>query len=554
MSGARAVLFFAAVLSLWNVWGYDLWAPDEPYFAEGAREMLVDGHWAVPHVNGEVTTDKPPLFFWLIALLSIPFGQVSSLTARLPSVLAGVGSVALTMRLARRLAPAGADPAARERQAVLAGLVLATTYLFWDKSRSAQIDALLCLLVLAALSAFAAFRSGEADGRRMGILFWMACALAVVAKGPVGFLVPLGVALTTLAVDRDLGAWRRFAPAAGPAVFLGLVGAWMALATLGSGGEYSVWGALREHVLERAASGMHHRQPPWYYLAALPPDLLPWTILIPGALLLAWRRRDAADRYLLAWASFVVLFFSIPAEKRDLYVLPACPAVALLVARFLVAGLAAPGGAPPPRQRWLTLPLVVTGVALVVTGGALAAAGQRIDEAARSPVLLLAATLSAVGLVTAAIAARHRFLRASLTLAAGTALLYLVAANALFPALDSRNSGRRFALLVREQTAASRAAGREVLSLGVGNLTDALSFYSEGIYFRRLSGAQELAGVLSGASETWVVADAERLTSLPNGMRSNLVEIGSARLSRRRIVLVRDGGRDGGPDGPRRPQ
>ncbi|MCP4658726.1 MAG: hypothetical protein GY856_25220, partial [bacterium] len=75
------VLLLALVLFGWNLWGYDLWAPDEPYFGEGAREMIADGHWLVPHVNGEVTTDKPPLFFWLIALFSLPFGSVSSLTA-----------------------------------------------------------------------------------------------------------------------------------------------------------------------------------------------------------------------------------------------------------------------------------------------------------------------------------------------------------------------------------------------------------------------------------------------------------------------------------------
>jgi len=130
----RAVLLLALVLAVWNVWGYDLWAPDEPYFGEGAREMVVDGEWAVPHVVGAVTTDKPPLFFWLIALLSLPAGAVSSLTARLPSVLAAVGTVALTMRLARRMGGEGA----------LAGVVLSVTYLFWDKARTAQIDALLC--------------------------------------------------------------------------------------------------------------------------------------------------------------------------------------------------------------------------------------------------------------------------------------------------------------------------------------------------------------------------------------------------------------------------
>ena len=102
MKPARVVLILAAVLFICNTWGYDLWAPDEPFFGEGAREMVADGQWLVTHVNGVVNTHKPPLFFWLIALLSLPLGRVTSFTARLPSALASLGTVAMTLRLGRR--------------------------------------------------------------------------------------------------------------------------------------------------------------------------------------------------------------------------------------------------------------------------------------------------------------------------------------------------------------------------------------------------------------------------------------------------------------------
>ena len=90
MKVSRAVLVLAAILFICNIWGYDLWAPDEPFFGEGAREMVVDGHWLVTHINGKVNTHKPPFFFWLIALLSLPLGRITSLTARLPSALAAL--------------------------------------------------------------------------------------------------------------------------------------------------------------------------------------------------------------------------------------------------------------------------------------------------------------------------------------------------------------------------------------------------------------------------------------------------------------------------------
>ena len=191
----------------------------------------------------------------------------------------------------------------------------------------AQIDALLCFLILVALFAFEGFRSGDWPGRRAGLVFWAAAALAVLAKGPVGLLLPLGVALVTLALDRDLGLWRRFAPFSGPLLFLFLAGLDDDLHV----------GEVRYGV-ERGLHGMHHAQPFWYYLEVLPYALLPWSFLLPGALLLAWRRRrDPADRFLLAWALFIVLFFSVSTEKRNLYILPAFPAFALLFARLVAS-------------------------------------------------------------------------------------------------------------------------------------------------------------------------------------------------------------------------
>ena len=186
MKPERMVLVLAAVILLWVLGAHDLWAPDEPFFGEGAREMVADGQWLVTHVNGVVNSHKPPLFFWLIALFSLPLGAVTEFTARLPSVLAGLGTLVLIMRLGRRwFGP---------KTAALAGMLLATTYMFWDKARWSQIDSLLCFLIWVALTAFDAWRSGDADGRRAGALFWLAAGLAVLAKGPVGLLLRMALA------------------------------------------------------------------------------------------------------------------------------------------------------------------------------------------------------------------------------------------------------------------------------------------------------------------------------------------------------------------------
>jgi len=528
MKPRQLIVCAAAVLALWGVWGYDLWAPDEPYFGEGAREMIADGQWAVPHVNGEVTTDKPPLFFWLIALFSLPFGKVLSLTARLPSVLASLGTVWMTMRLGRRLAG--------DTAGALSGIVLMTTYLFWDKARTAQIDALLSCLILVALSAFEAFRAGDADGRRAGLLFWTAAGLAVLAKGPVGVLIPVGIALTVLAFDRDLGAWKRFAPWTGPLVFIVIVASWMAFATLGGHGAYSVWGAFEKHVLNRAIHGMHHKQPPWYYLTVLPAQLLPWSALVPGALVYAWRRRgDANDRFLLVHALFVCVFFSIWTEKRDLYVLPAYPAFALLLSRMLVA---AEDGAGRLDMRWISFPFVMTGVLLLLTSIALPIAVARAVPALGVPWLPTSLALAGSGIATLVAVLRRRPAVTARTLAIGMGLVYLATVTWVYPRFDAIKSARAVGVRLREVAGPAKDGGAEIVAAGLGNVVQGIAFYSDGVYTRVLDDPGALAAQLADDRTTYAVLDSESFANLPEAVRARLTVSGRFEMSRLEVLIV----------------
>ncbi len=78
---------FTSVLYFVNLGQWDLWNPDEPRYAEVAREMVINGDWVLMHYNGDVYPDKPPLFFWLIGLSSYLFQGFTSFSVRFPSSL-----------------------------------------------------------------------------------------------------------------------------------------------------------------------------------------------------------------------------------------------------------------------------------------------------------------------------------------------------------------------------------------------------------------------------------------------------------------------------------
>lgn len=325
------ILLLAAVLFISNIWAYDLWSPNEPRFAEIAREMIEEGNWILPHDNGWVYTDKPPLFFWLISFFSLILGEVSSFSARIPSVLAGVGTIYLTYLLALR--------SLGRKTAFLSCLVLSTAYLFFDTARSAQTDMVLTFFIVLSFFFFFMARSESVFRKRYVILFYLVLALATLTKGPVGFLIPLGVVLLFLASVGEIKKAKELFLWDGVILFLFIVVGWIVAATVVGKGEYSVWATLNRHVLNRFSEGLHHHRPFYYFLRTFPIDFLPWTLYFPAAFALAFKRLRSVERrevaFLLCWFFFVFVFFSFSQEKRNLYLLPLFPAASIMVGHLL---------------------------------------------------------------------------------------------------------------------------------------------------------------------------------------------------------------------------
>jgi 4-amino-4-deoxy-L-arabinose transferase-like glycosyltransferase len=336
-----------------------------------------------------------------------------------------------------------------------------------------------------------------------------------------------------------LCAWRRFAPLGGPLLFIAVVGGWMALASTDEA--YSLAEALRVHVLERAARGLHHAQPPWYYLEVLPVKLLPWSLAALAALWLAWKERCRAwARFCLAWAGFVVLFFSIWTEKRDLYVLPAFPAFALMIAALAERLTARPlAGALSPRG--FRAAQALTGALMTLAGVAVPLVAAKMALLEGAALWAPAAALFGGGAALLWVAWKRSAGGTAWTTAAATALVYLSIAAFLLPALEPRTSARPFAQAVRRLTADGRGAGGRVYSYGLGNLTDALNFYSEGVYVRRVKGVDEVFAALKDDPSSYALADRSRLPEPGRPGSPPLRILYSAEVGGKEIVLLGSG-------------
>lgn len=347
--------------------GYDLSAPDEPRFALVAREMIEDNHWLLPHRNGNAYPDKPPLYFWSIAAISaLNGGDVNALTARLPSALAGFLVLWMMVGFARN--PQDDDDLMRP---LLTLLVLMSSFRFFFQAHMAQIDMTLCALTTAAMVlGYEVITGARQSQRGLGLLM----GLGILAKGPVGYLIPAG-ALAVFAFFKGRDAWRRYPKRAllwglvPPLLWLGGLLIEVAIA--------NEWAYLEnllfKQTVVRYLNPWHHYRPFYYFLEVLLYDFQPWIFVLLGAIPFRRKIREALnDKQRFAWAVvlFTLCFFSLSKGKRNLYIVPLYPFAAYLVATQLhlwIAEMTQPKG----RRLSLAAPSLI----LAMVGLGLAAVG-----------------------------------------------------------------------------------------------------------------------------------------------------------------------------------
>jgi 4-amino-4-deoxy-L-arabinose transferase-like glycosyltransferase len=451
------LLLLSAIVFLPGLGGRDLWNPDEPRYAEVAREMTVTGQYLVPHLNGELYYQKPPLFFWAIAFAGQLWGGVTEAAARLPSALAAIGAVALTFLLGRLFFD--------RRVAWLAAIVLATCNKVLWQGHVGQIDMFLAFWVLLALYCWAL--GWVRKEPRFYPLFFVFTGVATLAKGPAGFLPPLLSVLIFLALERDREGLRELRVGRGFLIWGAVVFAWLVPAIVIGGQEYYEQIIWRQNVT-RYANAWHHHRPWFYFLTVLPGDFFPWSFFLPGALWAGWRRLTGEHRrrflFALTWVVVTIVFFSFSPGKRTVYILHMYPGLALLVGAGLDALRPLPWGSgaqPLPRlgperlhRRWLTWPAGFLAVLTAVVAVALPIAGPKIPEAVplgadlpwRGTVVF---AILAVGFAAAWWAAmRGRIFRFAGSVASAMAVAGLLAFNWILPRADVVKSARPLARLL----------------------------------------------------------------------------------------------------------
>jgi 4-amino-4-deoxy-L-arabinose transferase-like glycosyltransferase len=490
-----------------------LLGPDEPRYARVAVEMQRSGDWVTPRLQGEPWLEKPILYYWLAGGAYALFGETEA-AARLPSVAAALVFVGVTALVGARLYGTASG--------LHAGFVLATSLLTFVYGRAAAMDLLLAASTTAALGLLALRFTGVA-GRLAVPAAHVCLALAVLAKGPIGVLLPGLVVLGYAALRRDAGILKEVLAPKAVLAFAVVAVPWYAL-VYAAQGQLFVDVFLLGHNLRRFTSTVHnHPGPFFYYVPVLLAGLFPWSgLALPGLLTLR-PRRQPADLFLLLWLTLPLAFLSLAGSKLPGYVLPCLPPLALAMGRW-----AAQLGAGTSGAHW-NRPVALVGVVL----GALVAAAPLALRAQGEPRWSAVISPCLWALVVMFMVSRRIDKAPSGTLAlwrVGAAGLLALIAYAAPPLLASRESGRELFL---------PAARRPVLAWGAWRTAwMAGYFYNDG-QVREIASFTELQDALRRGPALVLVGPGERRRlELMSGLKTLTLAEGVRRNALLRVESV----------------
>ena len=316
-----------------------------PLFASAGRAMSQSGDWLTPKVNGILRFDKPPFYYWLMAIFySMPFNEtwdkLGSLSARLPSALS---TLFLMIMIADTIFYSSADSKDQIQIALIASLsfVLSPLIIIW--SRTAVSDSLLCATIGVSLLSF--WRKISSEDEHICIIPWLFLGCGVLTKGPVALVIILTTLFTFLMTHKN---WKQLLlkinPGKGLLLTLFISSPWYLIQLYQKGNIF--WDSFfGYHNFRRYVSVVNnHSEPWWFYLFIMIVASLPFSIfLIHGIieslkdlikkLQIKSNKTNSIYIFSLCWLVSVFLFFSFSSTKLTSYWIPAIPAASILISR-----------------------------------------------------------------------------------------------------------------------------------------------------------------------------------------------------------------------------
>jgi 4-amino-4-deoxy-L-arabinose transferase-like glycosyltransferase len=476
-----AVLALGGVTFFFGLGRLALVGPDEPRYAEVAREMFASNDYISPRLAGCLWFEKPALLYWASAAAYHLFG-VNEFAARFPSALAAMLTVIVIYLAIKRTVSM--------RLALAASIMLVTMGIFFVFARAVIPDMLFSATMAVAL--ISGYLLVNTTGRARLLFCAMASAgvgLTLLAKGLAGVVLVAAILAVYFFLAGKLRAlsWKEWL--IGFVVFAVVAASWYLPVTLRHGQAFIDKFFIEHHFQRYVTNVHHHPQPIYFYIVVLIAGLMPWTFFLIPAVMRVRRlspragTRDSIITLGWIWVAVPLIFFSFSEAKLPGYLLPIFPALAIIVGSEVEQVWAGARSRAVNLALWLTAMLVVAiGVAFVVY-----LRKNSIELSGRSILFYLAPIGSAVaGTAFLAFGRFRAFISATVIV---VAVVVVGSVVMLFPRLGEQLSlkslslevakalrpGERIAFFImKEFSPVFYTEGRVVCGVGSGTLFNAL--------------------------------------------------------------------------------
>jgi 4-amino-4-deoxy-L-arabinose transferase-like glycosyltransferase len=325
----RITVFFILATGLvlfFNLWAKSLENHGYLRYAEIAREMIRSGDWVVPHHNGGIYVDKPPLIFWLMAIPSWFYGSVTPLTARLSSALSAWAGVVVLFLWGRRVY-------GTIQAGLISGGLCLISFQYFFEGRNSKADMLLCLLTV--LSLYFLYLGYDRDRRKSFLLYGLSffcMGLGVLTKGPLGIVIPFLIVVAFLLKERQLKILVSREFLVGYVVLVIVALPWFVLFIQKVGWDQTISLLESNRVLTR-------RAPIYFYFLKIWGEFFPLSLTIPFLFVHFWRKRgerlQRGESFLLIWFVLLFILLTLFTFRASRYLLPAMPPLALMAGGML---------------------------------------------------------------------------------------------------------------------------------------------------------------------------------------------------------------------------
>ena len=356
-----------------------LLGPDEPRYAQVAREMFLRGDLITPTLGGHTWFEKPALPYWLMIASYRIFG-VNEWSARFGSALCGLLTIAAVAYVGRAVERAAADERTNSF-GFYSVLVTASSLGLIVFSRAASFDVAITMTTAWALAFILKHELHPEKRTALLVGFYMFIGLSLLAKGLVGIVIPFGVVGLYYLLRRrwpTRQVWLSLVWGVPLAVAVSAI--WYGPVIARHGWTFIDEFFIQHHFARYVSNKYHHPQPIYFYPAIILLLALPWTPYFLAALvkIRTWAGRGAdtisiVRVFALAWLTLPIVFFSFSSSKLPGYILPSLPGAAFLITDYLVCS----------KSRWIPGPtarLVIFGSTLLLVAGVLIFAAPRFAQ------------------------------------------------------------------------------------------------------------------------------------------------------------------------------